>query len=99
MISGVGYATQVVVFLHNIYYNVILAWGFYYLFASFTSVLPWSHCNNQWNTPNCKLGFHDQTNVTSYNVSDNGGFNITTGLTLGANLTQKAVDPVTEYWE
>ena len=91
-------------FLHNIYYQVILAWGFYYLFASFTSVLPWSHCNNEWNTPNCKLGVHEKQNVSwSYNGDDNWDTNttanITANLTLGANMTMKAVDPVTEYWE
>lgn len=36
-----------------IYYNMILAWSFYYMFASFTSRLPWTDCDNKWNTK-CK---------------------------------------------
>jgi solute carrier family 6 GABA transporter-like protein 6/8/11/12/13 len=52
-VLGIGVASTIIVCLLNIYYNVILAWAFYYLFASFTSVLPWSHCNNDWNTKRC----------------------------------------------
>ena len=37
----------------NCYYNVILAWDIYYIGLSFSHVLPWSHCNNDFNTPNC----------------------------------------------
>ena len=40
----------------NIYYTVILGWAFYYMFASFQSKLPWSHCGNEWNTINCVDG-------------------------------------------
>ena len=36
--SGVGFAMVTVVVLLDIYYNVIMAWGWYYLFASFTTV-------------------------------------------------------------
>ena len=48
--AGIGVATTVIVFLLNIYYIVVLAWSIYYLYMSMTWVLPWSHCNNTWNT-------------------------------------------------
>ena len=40
----------VVSVLIAIYYNMIIAWAFYYLFASFTDSLPWADCGNSWNT-------------------------------------------------
>ncbi|KAJ0057412.1 hypothetical protein NL108_006074, partial [Boleophthalmus pectinirostris] len=51
--AGLGYGTQVIVTLLNFYYIVVLAWGIFYLYFSFSWDLPWSSCNNTWNTANC----------------------------------------------
>ncbi|XP_048190853.1 sodium- and chloride-dependent transporter XTRP3A-like [Perognathus longimembris pacificus] len=43
-LGGVGVASMVVTFFISMYYNVINAWGFWYLFHSFQDPLPWSVC-------------------------------------------------------
>lgn len=37
----------------TIYYNVIIGYSLYYLFASFQRVLPWSECNPEWADQKC----------------------------------------------
>lgn len=37
----------------GMYYNTIIGWAVYYLFASFTAELPWTKCGNEWNTEKC----------------------------------------------
>ncbi|CAL9704807.1 unnamed protein product [Knipowitschia caucasica] len=51
--QGLGYGSQVVVLYSSIYYIIILAWAFLYLFSSFSSEIPWSSCRNSWNTKTC----------------------------------------------
>uniref|UniRef100_A0A8C7E748 Transporter n=1 Tax=Naja naja TaxID=35670 RepID=A0A8C7E748_NAJNA len=54
LFKGVGYAVILIALYVGFYYNVIIAWSLYYLFASFSiGELPWVHCNDPWNTPNC----------------------------------------------
>ncbi|XP_006020722.1 sodium- and chloride-dependent transporter XTRP3 isoform X1 [Alligator sinensis] len=43
-LSGVGVASVVVSFFLSMYYNVINAWAFWYLFHSFQNPLPWAAC-------------------------------------------------------
>uniref|UniRef100_A0A8D3C2W6 Transporter n=1 Tax=Scophthalmus maximus TaxID=52904 RepID=A0A8D3C2W6_SCOMX len=50
LFGGLGYASQVIILHGCVYYIVILAWALYYLAHSFQAELPWSHCNNTWNT-------------------------------------------------
>uniref|UniRef100_A0A8C3A4Y8 Transporter n=1 Tax=Cyclopterus lumpus TaxID=8103 RepID=A0A8C3A4Y8_CYCLU len=50
LFEGMGYGNLVVVLYSSIYYIIILAWAFLYLFSSFNSELPWANCRNNWNT-------------------------------------------------
>ncbi|XP_078360308.1 sodium-dependent neutral amino acid transporter B(0)AT1-like isoform X2 [Oculina patagonica] len=43
-LGGVGYACVVVCLLVGMYYNMVIAWCFYYLFASFQDPLPYANC-------------------------------------------------------
>ena len=52
--SGIGYAMVIISAMVCVYYNMIIAWTFFYLFSSFTSELPWQDCGHEWNTPACQ---------------------------------------------
>ena len=49
-IIGVGVGMVAVSAMVAIYYNMIIGWSLYYLFASFTSELPWEKCDPEWAT-------------------------------------------------
>uniref|UniRef100_A0A671UEG5 Transporter n=1 Tax=Sparus aurata TaxID=8175 RepID=A0A671UEG5_SPAAU len=52
LLQGVGIAMLMVTLIVSIYYNVIIAYSLYYMFASFQSPLPWSSCFS-WADSNC----------------------------------------------
>ena len=35
----------------GVYYNVVISWTLFYLGVSFNIDVPWSECDNHWNTP------------------------------------------------
>lgn len=53
-LGGIGLAMVIITFLCSVYYNVILAWTFYYMFAAFRKHLPWETCAEPWMTSLCK---------------------------------------------
>ncbi|KAF5299704.1 hypothetical protein FQA39_LY11499 [Lamprigera yunnana] len=53
-LKGVGYAICLIDIYMGMYYNTIIGWAVYYLFASFQSELPWTRCDNEWNTKDCR---------------------------------------------
>ncbi|XP_068235659.1 sodium-dependent dopamine transporter-like [Palaemon carinicauda] len=53
LFRGVGYCAVLVAYFVSFYYNVIIAWSIHYVYASFSYVLPWTSCNNTWNTNDC----------------------------------------------
>ncbi|XP_015250711.1 PREDICTED: sodium- and chloride-dependent neutral and basic amino acid transporter B(0+)-like [Cyprinodon variegatus] len=47
ILQGVGIGMVIVTLIVSIYYNVIIAYSLYYMFASMQSALPWSSCPNR----------------------------------------------------
>ena len=54
-IVGLGYCSVWVSWLIGLYYNVIIAHVLFYLGASMTKELPWSHCDHAWSSPYCRV--------------------------------------------
>ncbi|KAK7447468.1 hypothetical protein BaRGS_00040181 [Batillaria attramentaria] len=53
LMKGAGVGMNVISVMVFWYFNVILAWTFYYLVMSCQSTVPWSRCDGWWNTPRC----------------------------------------------
>ncbi|TKS80307.1 Sodium- and chloride-dependent glycine transporter 1 [Collichthys lucidus] len=90
MFKGVGYGMMVVSTYIGIYYNVVICIAFYYFFMSMTNLLPWTYCNNPWNTPDCS------------GVVGNSLANVTTSLVAGVSEVvnrTKRTSPSEEYWK
>ena len=64
--SGLGWAMVIISFLVCIYYNMIIAYTLYYIFASFTKRLPWADCKEDWLEYGCTPR---GTNVTMRNMT------------------------------
>ncbi|KAL5009459.1 hypothetical protein ScPMuIL_011764 [Solemya velum] len=111
LFQGIGVAAAIVVFYLNLYYIIILAWDLYYLGMSFTSVLPWSHCNNTWNTPRCTVftevvepcfdNSNNSLGISNSTLTGCGHLNTTVFNETVGNFTatRNHVDPVIEFWE
>ncbi|XP_078602717.1 sodium- and chloride-dependent glycine transporter 1-like isoform X1 [Branchiostoma floridae x Branchiostoma japonicum] len=93
--KGVGYAMVAISMMVGIYYNVVIAYTLYYLFASFTATLPWLTCNNPWNTDAC---IQDRS-VLGANTTNSSLTN--SSLINGTAVNHTGVRPVSaseEYW-
>ncbi|KAM4049145.1 sodium-dependent serotonin transporter-like [Anomaloglossus baeobatrachus] len=66
--KGIGYAICVIGLYVSFYYNTIIAWALYYLYSSFSTTLPWTNCDNTWNTANC-TNYFGKNNITWTNNS------------------------------
>nr|CAB3266313.1 sodium- and chloride-dependent GABA transporter 2 [Phallusia mammillata] len=89
IMKGVGFACTVLVLYSNVYYITVMAWSiFYFVHSLTTSVLPWMHCDNWWNTNSC-LPY------------DKFQFNASQNVTMGAfeSSVNESVLPVIEFWD
>lgn len=109
LFTGIGWASVIIVQFLNIYYIVILGWALFYMFASFTSELPWSRCGNEWNTPNCVDYISSAAEKSTVNSSyvNRSMANTTVIPTMMANMSTvptaiakvAKVSASEEYWE
>ncbi|XP_068171913.1 sodium- and chloride-dependent neutral and basic amino acid transporter B(0+)-like [Antennarius striatus] len=63
ILQGVGISMLMVNVLVSVYYNVIIAYSLYYLFASFQFPLPWSNCSS-WADSKCSVTPIEYCNVS-----------------------------------
>ncbi|KAI3361568.1 hypothetical protein L3Q82_013716, partial [Scortum barcoo] len=91
-LGGVGLASVVTSLYLCLYYNIINAWSFWYLFHSFQSVLPWAECpiNSNRTRPveECEKAtptqyfFYRETLDISSSIEENGGVHTGQALCL-----------------
>ncbi|KAI4826539.1 hypothetical protein KUCAC02_029985 [Chaenocephalus aceratus] len=96
ILQGVGVGMVMVTLIVSIYYNVIIAYSLYYMFASFQFPLPWSSClslpdSNCSTTPQvyCNVSGVLVTNLTQEN---------TTCLSSDT-ITVPMQSPSEQYWD
>ncbi|XP_036372107.1 sodium- and chloride-dependent transporter XTRP3-like [Megalops cyprinoides] len=91
-LGGVGIASVVTSVYLCVYYNVIIAWAFWYLFHSFQAVLPWAECpvyaNLTGHLEECERGtptqyfwYRETLNITS-SIEESGGMHTGQALCL-----------------
>jgi solute carrier family 6 GABA transporter-like protein 1 len=103
--KGIGYAAAVMSCWMNVYYIVILAWAIFYFFMSMRSKLPWSTCDNPWNTITCVNPYLRKEICFNQRVPGqffaNGTALVSKICTVsGKNISVTQVtDPVKEFWE
>ncbi|XP_060591213.1 sodium- and chloride-dependent glycine transporter 1-like [Ruditapes philippinarum] len=61
LFKGIGLLMVTTSLFYVWYFGTAFGWVFYFLIMSFYPTLPWSTCNNSWNTENC---IDSTTNMT-----------------------------------
>lgn len=64
LFKGLGWAMLYVSAIVCFYYNVVIAWSIYYLFASMSKRLPWTYCDESWNSDKVVCMYEEGYNST-----------------------------------
>ncbi|XP_071175992.1 sodium-dependent noradrenaline transporter-like [Mytilus edulis] len=75
LFKGIGYASCFMAYIVAFYYNMVIAWSFYYMFSSFTTGLPWTTCDHDYNSENC-WQIEWESNETYYNKTYNSNTSV-----------------------
>ncbi|OWF52121.1 sodium- and chloride-dependent glycine transporter 2-like [Mizuhopecten yessoensis] len=104
LFRGFGIAFLVINWIVAAYTMLHKPWIIEYIIASFSAKLPWTSCDNEWNTPACVQSVQTATNVTFMSP-----YNYTTGapmysstlgsISAGGNATLLTpMSSVEEFW-
>ncbi|RZF42633.1 hypothetical protein LSTR_LSTR001428 [Laodelphax striatellus] len=98
LLKGIGYAVVLIAFYVDFYYNVIIAWALRFFFASFTYSLPWTTCDNEWNSNLCRPSEFSAWN--QYNHTSNSTNSSTSQMSAAESLAFSAnfTSPSSEYF-
>ncbi|XP_076451015.1 sodium- and chloride-dependent glycine transporter 2-like [Babylonia areolata] len=98
ILKGIGVTTFLLAAIVFWYFNIILAWSLYYLVSSFQATLPWTRCDQWWNTPNCRTfaDFGSSSGNADGNLTSVNG-NLTFGYGNVTSLNSSGV--VEGHWE
>ncbi|XP_060064714.1 sodium- and chloride-dependent glycine transporter 2-like [Ylistrum balloti] len=70
MIRGFGLSIAAINLLTVIFDNIVQCWAVEYLVNSFSTVLPWTTCDNSWNTPNCTIFINNSNYSANSSLSN-----------------------------
>ncbi|KAL3861996.1 hypothetical protein ACJMK2_008002 [Sinanodonta woodiana] len=74
--KGIGIAQGLISLVATVYYNVIMTYTLYYMFASMQATLPWTVCKEEWKQYGCveqttkRLKYCDNPVVIANNFTD-----------------------------
>ncbi|OWF47646.1 Sodium- and chloride-dependent glycine transporter 2 [Mizuhopecten yessoensis] len=88
LFKGVGYGMVIVSGIVCVYYNIIITWTLFYLYHSLRMVLPWSMCDNWWNTEHCYLRTNAKNNISSPQpLNGSAPYNLTAAATVALKVS------------
>ncbi|XP_064637016.1 sodium- and chloride-dependent glycine transporter 2-like [Lineus longissimus] len=113
LFKGVGCSMIVITCIVAIYYNVILAWTLFYLGKSLSAELPWTSCNNTWNSGACVVRNNTNTwlfdtpqnltketqNYISMNMSGEEWGSTVNSTNSSMDFLTKRFSPSEEFWD
>ncbi|KAG1679904.1 Sodium- and chloride-dependent glycine transporter 2 [Nymphon striatum] len=105
VMRGVGYAMVLNSFFKASYYVILVAYTFYYFFASLSSTLPWSNCRQGigiWATPGCYSTVDDTfcKNINeNFSYVDNTCINRSSPEYLSLTNNTKHTTPGEDYFK
>ena len=94
---GVGYTLAVAYMTYMAGTSIFRGWLAVFLVNSFQEPLPWTHCNNDWNTAACRPNhFVNQSVNSKVNRTENA---TSANTTISYNSSTKFMTAAEEFWQ